>query len=243
MKIYLLTAGALCILYYLVLVLYSKRLNSTFSGFWLMAGGAHLIPGCAPLPASAYRILAVPVILAWGVFLIVESKIVIAMMSKCREDAECIIILGAQVRGKRITNSLKRRLDAALLYLENHPRTKVIVSGGQGRGEDVSEAEAMSAYLIEKGVDRGRIYREERSVSTRENFRFSRKYTDPAQEKVGIVTNGFHIYRAAMIAKQEGYKHLCLIPASSNPVFQLNYLMREFFAVLATVLRRTQVKG
>ena len=47
-------------------------------------------------------------------------------------------------RGRKITDSLKRRLDCALAYLTEHPDVHVIVSGGQGKGEEVTEAYAMA---------------------------------------------------------------------------------------------------
>ena len=94
----------------------------------------------------------------------------------------------------------------------------------------------MAGYLLEKGVPRGQIFLEDKSASTRENLRFSRKYADAERDKVGIVTNDFHIYRSSLIARQEGYRNIYLIPADSNPVFQLNYLVREFFGVIQVCL-------
>ena len=126
------------------------------------------------------------------------------------------------------------RLDAAFFYLKHSPQTKVIVSGGRGPGEDISEAEAMSGYLMKHGVPKEKIFLENRSTSTRENLRFSRKYADAEKDRVGIVTNDFHIYRSSLIARQEGYENIIMIPAGSNPVFQINYLVREFFAVVRT---------
>ena len=158
------------------------------------------------------------------------------MYERCDEELDWIIVLGAQVRGRYITNSLRRRLDRALAYAGRFPGVKVIVSGGQGPGEAVTEAEAMAGYLLEKGVPRGQIFLEDKSASTRGNLRFSRKYADAERDKVGIVTNDFHIYRSSLIARQEGYRNIYLIPADSNPVFQLNYLVREFFGVIQVCL-------
>lgn len=231
MKYYFLITGILCILYYLMLVWHSQKLRSTFAVFWLFVGGAHLVIGCAPLPVYVYTFLTAVCGVCWLCLITVEIKIFSGMYSGCDQRADCIIILGAQVKGKKITDSLKRRLDKAILYLRKFPDTKVIVSGGQGKGEDITEADAMAYYLIRFGIDEKKIIREDRSVSTRENLRFSRQFTDPEQGITGIVTNGFHMYRACLIAKQEGYRNIYKIPASSNPVFQLNYLMREFFAV------------
>ena len=238
MRSYFLITGCLCILYYLVLAFYSRRLRSTFAAFWLLSGGVHLLFGCAPLPVSLYRALGWFCLGCWILFLFTEFKIVRAMRAQFDEEPDWIIVLGAQVRGRYITNSLRRRLDCALACAQRFPRVKVIVSGGQGPGEDVSEAEAMAEYLKEKGIPGEQIFKEDRSASTRENLRFSRKYADAEREKVGIVTNDFHIYRSSLIARQEGYRNICLIPADSNPVFQLNYLVREFFGVLQVFLFR-----
>ena len=123
------------------------------------------------------------------------------MFSKPERGAQWIIILGAQVRGRKITDSLKRRLDAAIHYLEENERTMVVVSGGRGPGEDISEADAMEQYLIEQGVAENRIRKEDQSVSTRENLSFSRRFIDPKHETVGIVTNNFHSYRAKTFSR------------------------------------------
>ena len=224
-------------MYYLILVFYSRRLRSTFAVFWVILGGAHLVIGCAPLPVYMYTMLGVLCTAGWCIFIVIEARIIKAMLSRCDRCADYIIILGAQVRGKKITDSLKRRLDKGLEYLRRFPDTKVIVSGGQGPGEDISEADAMAGYLISCGISSDCVILENRSTSTRENFAYSRKFLDPARQSIGIVTNGFHMYRAALIAGQEGYRYIHMIPASANPVFQLNYLVREFFAVLYFLIK------
>lgn len=232
MRYYLLMLGSLNLLYYLVLVFYSRRLKSTFAAFWLMSGGVHLVLGCAPLPVSAYCVLGWAAAVSWVVFLAVEIRIIWWMRPRRDEETDWLIVLGAQVRGRYITNSLRRRLDRALRYLYQFPETKVVVSGGQGPGEEISEADAMARYLIEQGISEDRVFREDQSTSTRENLRFSRRYVDAQKDRTGIVTNDFHIYRSSVIARQEGYRKIFMIPADSNPVFQLNYLVREFFGVV-----------
>lgn len=188
--------------------------------------------GCMPLPAYMYTILGCACVAAWLFILFVEYKIITAVL-KCPDlKADWIIVLGAQVKGTVITDSLRRRLDRAVSYLTEFPEIKVIVSGGQGPGEEIAEADAMAGYLEKQGISADRIYREDRSTSTRENLRFCRQYLDAENGRIGIVTNGFHIYRALLLARQEGYSDPFGLPASSNPVFQLNYLAREFFAVV-----------
>lgn len=233
MRYYFLILGTLCIAYYFVLAFYSRRLRSTFAAFWLLSGGVHLILGCAPFPVSAYTVLKWICIVLWIFFGGIEFCVIRAMFSKPKKEADWLIVLGAQVRGKRITNSLQRRLDKAVEYLKQNTATKVVVSGGQGPGEEISEAEAMAEYLIQQGIDPIKICKEDQSTSTWENFVMSGKYIDKQEETVGIVSNDFHIYRALLIAKKSGYRSIFAVPASTNPVFQLNYLVREFFAVLA----------
>ena len=58
-----------------------------------------------------------------------------------------IIVLGAGVNGSTPSLSMCNRLDAALAYLNANPVATVIVSGGQGPGEDITEAKAMADYL------------------------------------------------------------------------------------------------
>ena len=116
MRYYFLIMGCLCILYYLVLAFYSRRLRSTFAAFWLISGGVHLVLGCAPLPVYVYKALGWFCLGCWILFLFIEFKIIRGMCAQCDEELDWIIVLGAQVRGRYITNSLRRRLDCALAY-------------------------------------------------------------------------------------------------------------------------------
>ena len=160
------------------------------------------------------------------------------MISVVPKNLRYIIILGAQIRGKRVTEALKRRLDRGIRYLNENPETIVIVSGGRGKGEDITEAEAMAKYLENCGIDTTRICLEEKSTSTYENLRKSLAFIDDErQDKIGIVTNNFHIYRAVKLAKSIGYRKVYALTASSNLAVFPNYMVREFFAVLALFLR------
>lgn len=243
MLIYFWGIGIGCLLYYGFIRYYTGKWNSTFAGFWILMGLVHLCGAFLwnSLPKGIQLVCAGALSVGWILFAVTEIQIFRCMKQKPQADAAYLIVLGAHVNGKRITNSLMRRLDAAEVYLRESPETKVIVSGGQGRGEDVSEADAMAAELIMRGINPLRIIREDQSVSTEENLCFSRKLipemeTDE-QPMVVLVTNNFHIYRALLLGKQVGYRRLSGLPASSNPALQLNYLVREFFAIILTKVR------
>lgn len=232
MGIYFWAVGIFCMIYYLVLCLYSGKYNSTFTLFWPVVGAAHILLGTLPLQEGMRKCLGVVYLLILILFLVVEYHIFRMMSAKATADIPYLIILGAQVRGTRITNSLMRRLDAAYAYLKDNPQTRVIVSGGQGKGEDVPEARAMADYLMDRGIEEGRILLEDASTSTWENLKLSGSLLKDMDTAVAVVTNGFHLYRALLIGKRVGYRNLQGIAASSSPVFQLNYLVREFFAII-----------
>ena len=226
--------GILCILYYICLVWHTKRWNSTLSVFWIFCGLWNVGIGvlvCKTPDFVDYIILGASIII-WLTFLIVEILILCAMLAIPKKKLKYIVILGAQIRGKRITNALERRLKKGLEYLQENPETLCIVSGGKGKGEDVPEAEVMAEYLKANGIDEKRIYVEDKSETTWENLEFSQRFIDDVeQDMVGIVTNNFHIYRSMKIAEMLGYKRIFAIPASVNMIVFPNYMTREFLAL------------
>lgn len=152
------------------------------------------------------------------------------------EAPEAVIVLGCQVRGEVPSTMLAQRLDAALATLSEYPDAVCVVSGGKGNGENVSEAEAMRRYLAERGVEDSRIITEDKSVSTRENIRFSAELLkERGIDTAVIVTNEFHQYRADIYARRNGITaghH-----SNRTPVYNLaNYWVREWAALFSAVL-------
>lgn len=236
-----LICGVLCILYYIGIILYAG-LRASFAWFWLFLGGAFFLAGAVcrvPVLQAAFgRIpavvkLLVGILLAAGVaaFLVLEGCIISGMVDSAQEPVEYLIVLGAQIKGARVSKALGQRLSMAEEYLREHEDTIVIVSGGQGPGEDISEAEAMKTWLIERGIARERILEEDRSVNTSQNIRFSRELMEDKDASVGIVSNDFHVFRAVHIAKAQGLDAVS-IPAPSSPGMYPHYMMREAFAVV-----------
>lgn len=231
--------AALCILYYLVILWYTKNRRATFSWFWIALGFVQLLLGflVGKMPECVVTTIQIFSGALLIVFLAVEMVVLSGMLTMPEGDLPVIIVLGACIRGTSITGSLKRRLDKAASYLRDNPETRVIVSGGQGRGEDVTEASAMREYLIEREVLADRIVMEEKSKTTKENLEFSKELLKRGEKKVGIVTNNFHIYRAVKLAKIAGYKKVYGITAGCDPVLFFNYMVREFFAVIWLYIR------
>ncbi|MFK4389375.1 uncharacterized SAM-binding protein YcdF (DUF218 family) [Peribacillus frigoritolerans] len=85
------------------------------------------------------------------------------------------MILGARVKGSVPSLSLQYRIDKAAEYLSANKHTVVIVSGGKGPGEVISEAKAMQQGLIAQGIEEARIMMEDKSTTTHENIVFSKE--------------------------------------------------------------------
>ncbi|MGM9936999.1 MAG: YdcF family protein [Candidatus Ornithomonoglobus sp.] len=147
-------------------------------------------------------------------------------------NEDYLLILGCGVRGEEPSLALRDRLDTALKYLEKNDTCKIIVSGGQGRDEDISEAEAMRRYLIANGVSSDRILSEDKSTSTTENFRFSNSLVDGGlvNRTTVFITNDFHIYRATALSKLQGF-NLNHIGAPTAWYNILPSYLREFLAI------------
>lgn len=150
---------------------------------------------------------------------------------KKRRNADYIVVLGSGINGTRVTPLLAARIEKGIDLLSFNPNAVLVMSGGQGPGEDIPEAEAMAAYAAGKGVDRGRIIMETKSVSTQENLLFSRKLMEKERPKIVIVTTAYHVFRALLIAKQQGIP--CVgFGARTKWYFTLNALLREFAGYL-----------
>lgn len=235
-QIILLLGGILCLLYYALLCAALKKWDSTFSRFWLFCGVLCLLfwriyAAEAAILQSYGRLFAGVVAGAAAIFVLTELLIVRGMFAGKSGVYPYLIVLGAQVDGRRITDSLKRRLDRAEMYLKEHVETVVIVSGGRGDQEEIPEAEAMEKYLLEKGIEGKRILKENRSRTTKENLIFSKVYIEDMDCPVGIVSNSFHLYRAVCYARKTGYIKPCPLAADCHPLLLPNYMVREFFAV------------
>lgn len=152
-------------------------------------------------------------------------------------QVKCVMVLGCQVVGETPSYMLADRLDRALVLLEENPDAVCIVAGGQGRGESITEAEAMRRYLTQRGVSRERILIEDKSTSTAENFAYcadilkQRGLTDG----IAVVTTEFHQYRASIYARRNGLEtgHYS---SQTEPHSLLNYWIREWAALAATAL-------
>lgn len=232
----LIVIGILCLLYFIFALL----VGMDFSLIWLAGAVFFAAAGAAGKYLSA-RDLHLPLLLKVGggiglgiilvVFLVIEAMIVGGMFQNGQKNLDYIIVLGAQVRGTVPSKALANRIGKAEEYLKANPRTKAVLSGGQGPGEDISEAQVMYDYLTRSGIEAERLIKEDRSTSTQENLEFSAAFIGK-QARTGLLSQNFHIYRAVQLAEHQGYEDICGIAAKSEIIYQPHYMLREFFAVI-----------
>ncbi len=152
-------------------------------------------------------------------------------------DPQVMIILGCQLHDWGPSVMLQDRLDKALDYLKDHPEVVVVVSGGQGENEPTSEAQGMADYLADHGFARENIILETQSHNTHQNLTYSARHLEEAgvdiREGVVIVSNGFHLTRAKMLAGRAGYENVSVLAApSSHTPTRLKMYIREPLALV-----------
>ena len=154
-------------------------------------------------------------------------------------NPQIMVILGCQVKPWGPSILLQDRLDKALDYLENHPDMTVVVSGGQGPDEHVTEARAMADYLIEQGVKEERILLEEASHNTVQNLRYTARLLEEEgydmEQDIVVVSNGFHLTRVRMLFDRVwgGDENLSTLAAPSSHVpSRIKMYIREPLALV-----------
>jgi len=164
---------------------------------------------------------------------VAATACMIHAVGKQNEEAPVAVVLGCAVIGERPSQMLSGRIDAAYHYLVAHPQSVAVLSGGQGHGENISEAECMRRELVMRGIAHDRLYLEDRSTSTQENLSFTLDILEREQlgKDVVIVTNEFHQYRAARMARALGLTPSACI--ANTPSYLLpTYYLRELYAIV-----------
>lgn len=154
-------------------------------------------------------------------------------------NKDFVIILGSKInQDGTLPPLLKGRCDKAIefgkkQYENNKKKIIYIPSGGKGKDEVISEAEAMKRYLLDNGIKENQIIIENKSTSTIENMRFSKNIIDSVNNdaKISFSTTNYHVFRSGVIACEQGID--CEgIGSKTKWYFYTNALIREFIANL-----------
>jgi len=240
-NIVILIFGILCILYYIGMGL-AVRFGQSMLWLWPVVGVLCILRFALveksirtgkPLPFSDKTIKIFRIVVAAGIAVFLTGEIIICTGASERpEDGlDCIIVLGAKVNGTKPSGALSQRIWAAADYLTRNPDCICIASGGKGDDEGISEAECIKENLVKLGIEEDRIILEDKATDTRTNIINSLRLVPEGIEKIGLVTNDFHVFRALATARRLSDIEFCGIPASSTPYGFVHYIVREFFAV------------
>lgn len=222
--------GILLMAYWLGISLFIG-FGQMFSYIWL-AGGVFLIVFGRMKKSAAKKILAVLMIVSLCACAVLEIPIIRGAVSEPDSNADYVIVLGAKVNGTRPSRVLRQRLDKAIEYAEQNSDSEIIVTGGKGTDEDISEAEAMKNYLVKKGISGNRIIIENKAADTGENLEYSKDIIGDTDKSIVIVTSDFHMCRAVKIAEQAGFTRISGLPARTDAGLVPNYYIREAFGII-----------
>lgn len=176
------------------------------------------------------------VILVSGIVLYFWSGTLLdkGMQPKADGTNNYAIVLGAKVKENGEPSlSLQYRLETSVDYLEQYPHVKVIMSGGQGEEEPMSEAERMYTYLREAGIAEERILQENASTSTYENLLFSKELLPEGETGVTIISSDFHLTRAKYLAENLDLE-VDIVSAQTPKSVEAKLRLRERAALLKT---------
>ena len=215
-----------------------------FSAYLLLGFGCAAV--CFPVlrllrrrfPKTA-KTLKIMLIIALCIFILAAAVtgcfIGRASLGHAEEACDYLIVLGAGVNGTVPSLSLQDRLSAAKAYLEANPDTLCIVSGGQGDGESITEAQCMYNWLTQRGIDPSRIVMEDKATSTKENLSYSLALIEELSgirpETAAVVSSEYHLFRAGLMAKAQGLNAIGVPAATHRASLKVNYFLREIFAV------------
>jgi len=150
-------------------------------------------------------------------------------------DEDVAIVLGAGILDGYVRDTLGRRLDAAVEYHRLNPNATIVVSGGLGHRETITEAEAMARYLIVRGVPAEQLLLEDVAYSTYSNMRFSRAVLNEHFDdvpRVVVITSDFHMYRSIRFAERAGIYNATAFPSGTSWRYKPFAYVREVAAVV-----------
>jgi uncharacterized SAM-binding protein YcdF (DUF218 family) len=189
------------------------------------------------------RRLAIPVLLAVAV-VYTSSLIMVLVVSQQdqREPVDAIVVLGAAQYNGRPSPVFRARLNHALGLYREHLAPLVVVTGGVGRGDTMSEALVGERYLRTQGIPADSVAAAGEGRTTKTSMTALAEWVRPRHiTRVILVSDPFHMFRLRLEARRTELQALTSptesSPISENPVLELRYLLAEGFKVPVAWLR------
>ncbi len=168
-------------------------------------------------PIKGLKITVRIIVSLLSLLVVIASVMVVRpALSKTDEDTGYAIVLGMALENGIPSQDLMYRVDAAKGYLDRHPGSSLILTGGNSQNNK-TEAEEMRDLLVEAGVDEGKLLLEDQAQTTLENFLNVAQMIDP-HEQVVLITSNYHMARASKAAKKAGFENIAMLAAKSEIV-------------------------
>lgn len=235
--------GITNVLYFITCMQVYKMIVN-FTQFFLLAGVLLIIYGMIKSKIdnisdrsikTAIKAFKVFFSLVFISFILVEGSIIISANVNDNKEPDYIMVLGCGLYGKNMLTPQYQRAKTALVYIKEHPKVKIVVSGGQGPLEAISEAEAYKIYFVKNGVRAENIIEESKSKTTMENMRYTadilKKVDGRKNLRIAVVTSNYHLLRAKFLAKRCGFAAEG-VPAPVQNLLLPNFAVREYFGVI-----------
>ena len=176
-----------------------------------------------------FGFIIILMVLMINLFIILKEKkkIISEKQATQMKDVDCILVLGAGIRNDKPTHMLEDRLLQGISLYQKNASNKIIMSGDHGK-ENYDEVNIMKQFAIDKGVPSTDIFMDHAGFSTYESIYRAKEIF--AAEKILIVTQKYHLYRALHVADRldlEAYG------VASDPRKYVGQIMREIREVVA----------
>lgn len=171
---------------------------------------------------------------------IVTSLMTWAALQAPAENATAVV-LGAQVKPWGPSAVLSGRISGAQRYLEEQSGADAVLSGGQGSDEPMSEAQCMYETLNKNGIDKNRLFLEDKSTNTTENIKYSMQVVkeNNLNPDLAIATDFYHQLRVRIIMHQLGIEeNVGAVNSDTSILYLPVFTVREWFALPYQVLFR-----
>jgi len=176
--------------------------------------------------AFAYPILSV--YLSWQFLVFFNSSWLYGWRMRKISGSHHVVLGAGLINGEKVGRLLGNRIKAATTVAND--KTILVLSGGQGTDEKISEAEAMQKYAIEElDFPAERTIQENKSRTTYENLKYSAELIG---DKFLFFTSDYHVFRAALFAKEQGLDVQGGRGGKTAIYYRVPAFIREFIAVM-----------
>ena len=261
MSIILIILGILSVSYDFILIIMNPGtfldIISSFTHIWLALGAYLIFVGIYRIKTGHsfwsiwkkwIKITFISVVSFAGIIYVINLCLILnpAIVSS-EEEAEQVILLGGGIdKDGKLPKSVITRVEKAAEYLNQHPESICVVTGGTLKWLPYPEAPELKNQLVKRGVAAERILVEDQAKDTIQNFRYSCKmleeFKDATTEEIlntstAVVTSRFHLRRSERLARRMGFKNIKGIPAGCPAIYVLHNYVREICAYVKLNIR------